>query len=86
MEIVLTIPDQYVLDYTIQEMGRMMKLSTALLMFQMGQLSAGAACEFAGIDRYAFFEACQEHRIPVVDYDADEIAEDLQRLSRRRTT
>ena len=27
----------------------------ALLMFQSGQLSRGAACEFAGIDIYDFF-------------------------------
>jgi predicted HTH domain antitoxin len=83
MEIVVNIPDQYVLNYTIQEITKYIKLYTALLMFQSGQLSAGAACEFASVDRYTFFAACKQHHIPVIDYDTEEIEADLDRLTRR---
>ena len=86
MEIVVNIPDQYVLNYTIQEITRYIKLYTALLMFQAGQLSAGAACELAEVDRYTFFTACQQHHIAVIDYDEKEVEADLQRLTRRRHT
>ena len=52
-------------------------------MFQAGQLSAGAACEFADIDRYTFLSACKRHNIPVIDYDEDELEADFEYLKRR---
>jgi hypothetical protein len=50
-------------------------------MFQAGQLSAGAACEFAGVDRYTFLEACQHYQIDVVNYDPDELEADFATLA-----
>ncbi|NIR95181.1 MAG: UPF0175 family protein [Gammaproteobacteria bacterium] len=85
MQVVVDIPDQYLVDYTVQEIIHYLKLYTALLMFQNGQLSAGAACEFAEIDRYTFLSACKRHHIAVVDYDEQEIDDDLKRLSARMT-
>ena len=76
----MTVPDQYALDFPANELARRLKLSAALLMFRAGQFSAGAACEFAGVDRYAFLEACRQHRIDVVDYDPDEIETDFAAL------
>ena len=51
-------------------------------MFQSGQVSAGGACEFAGVDRYQFLAECKKHNIPVVDYEEDEIEAELERLKR----
>ena len=81
MKIVLNLPDQHLLNYSAQKMAQYLKLYTALLMFKDGQLSAGAACEFADIDRYAFLSACKQHNIPVIDYEEDEIEADLNRLT-----
>jgi len=36
-------------------------------MFQSGQLSRGAACEFAGVDIYEFYAACKLYQISVID-------------------
>lgn len=83
MQIAISVPDDYALNYTHQEIARNLKLYTALLMFRAGQISAGAACEFADIDRYAFLSACDQHRITVIDYDEDEIEADLERLNKR---
>uniref|UniRef100_UPI0040579379 UPF0175 family protein n=1 Tax=Candidatus Electronema sp. TaxID=2698783 RepID=UPI0040579379 len=80
MQIVVTVPDQYALDFSVNELARRLKLSVALLMFRAGQFSAGVACEFAGIDRYAFLEACRQHCIDVVDYDLDELEADFAAL------
>lgn len=80
MQIVVTVPDQYALDFSANELARRLKLSAALLMFRAGQFSAGAACEFAGVDRYAFLEACRQHGIDAVDYDPDEIETDFAAL------
>ena len=56
MQIVVTVPDQYALDFPANELARRLKLSAALLMFRGGQFSAGAACEFAGVDRSPFWK------------------------------
>jgi predicted HTH domain antitoxin len=82
MQVVVNIPDQYLLDTTIGEIAGRLKLYTALLMFQAGQLSAGAACEFAETDRYTFLAACKRHNIAVIDYDEDELEADFEQLKR----
>ena len=52
-------------------------------MFQSGQVSAGGACEFAGVDRYQFLAECKKYKIPVLDYEEDEIEAELKRLNKR---
>ena len=82
MQVIVNVPDQYLLDTSVGEIARQFKLYAALFMFQAGQLSAGAACEFAEIDRYAFIEACKRHHIPVIDYGEDELESDFEELKR----
>jgi predicted HTH domain antitoxin len=65
-----------------REIEGRLKLSTALLMFQAGQLSLGAACEFAGVDRYTFMAACKRYHIAVINYDEDELETDFEQLKR----
>ena len=81
MEVVINVPDQYFLDISVSEFGKRLKLSTALLMFQVGQLSAGAACEFASVNRYTFLEECHRYNIDVVNYDPDELDSDFAILT-----
>ena len=85
MQVVVDIPDQYFIDVSTGELADRLKLSTALLMFQSGQLSVGAACEFADIDRYAFLDACNRYNIDGVDYDPDELEEELVALRQKET-
>ena len=80
MQVVVNVPDQYFLDTTTGEIADRLKLYTALLMFQTGQLSAGAACEFAGIDRYGFMSACKRHHINLINYDENELEVDFENL------
>jgi predicted HTH domain antitoxin len=82
MQVVVNIPDQYLLDIPVVEMEERLKLFTALLMFQKGQLSTGAACEFAGVDRYTFLSACKQHNIPAIDYDEEELEVDFEHLKK----
>lgn len=84
MQIVVNVPDQYLFDMPGGEIAGRLKLYTALLMFQAGQLSAGAACEFAEIDRYTFLAACKRHNIAVIDYDEDELENDFKSLKRKK--
>lgn len=73
MQITLSIPEQYLIDCTPAELAQQIKLYAALLMFQSGKLSAGAAAEFAEVDRFAFAAECQRYGIPVVDYPAEDL-------------
>jgi predicted HTH domain antitoxin len=84
MQIVINVPDQYLIDTPAAEIAQRLKLNTALLMFQTGELSAGAACEFAEVDRYTFLAACKRHNIAVVDYDAAELEADFETLKKTR--
>lgn len=84
MQVVINVPDQYFLDIPVKEMEERLKISTALLMFQVGQLSIGAACEFAGVDRYTFLAACKQYNIPVINYDENELEADFEQLKRKQ--
>jgi predicted HTH domain antitoxin len=80
MQITVDVPEQYMVDSDPGEFGQRMKLSTALLMFRSGQISAGAASELAGVDRWTFAAECVRHNIPLVDYEPGELDEEIQRL------
>ncbi len=84
MQVVVNIPDQYFLDTTVGEFARRLKLHTALLIFQAGHLSAGAACEFADVDRYTFLAACDRHNIDVIRYDEGELETEFEQMKRMR--
>ena len=53
---------------------------TELFLYQCGQLSRGAACEFAGIDIYTFMAACKQYKIPMINNSLEELETDLARF------
>ncbi|MEY4210954.1 MAG: hypothetical protein RLZ92_1335 [Pseudomonadota bacterium] len=83
MQLTLDIPDQYLQNHTAIQTAQQIKLYAALLMFQSGQLSRGAACEFAGVDIYDFFTACKQHQISVINASEDSIEADVLRFQQR---
>lgn len=86
MQIVVDLPERYLLDEKPESMAGRLKLYAALLMFRTGQLSAGAACEFAGVDRYTFLAACKQHGIPTTAFPAEELEAEVTWLSHRGST
>ena len=82
MQITLDIPDQYLIDESPDEFGKRIKLYAALMMFQEGSLSAGAASEFAGVDRFTFITECQQYNIPLVDSAPETLGGELKDLRR----
>jgi predicted HTH domain antitoxin len=79
MKITLEVPD---LLSDPSELGRRVLLYAALLMFRSGELSAGAAAEFAGVDRFTFASECQRHGIPLIDYRPGELRSEVESLRR----
>ena len=82
MQITLDIPEQYSFGHSPTELGRRIKLYAALMMFRAGELSAGAAAEFAEVDRFVFLEECRKRGLPVVDYPAEELRIDIGSVRR----
>ncbi len=76
-------PEQFLIDTSPAELGGRIKLYAALLMFRSGTLSAGAAAELAGVDRFTFAAECGRQGIPVVDYDPAELRAEVESFQRR---
>ena len=85
MQLTLEIPDKYIQDQNQHQAAQQIKLYAALLMFQSGQLSRGAACEFAGVDIYDFFLACKQHQISAISISVESIEADVLRFQQRHT-
>ncbi|MEM7017998.1 MAG: UPF0175 family protein [Pseudomonadota bacterium] len=87
MQVTLEVPDHCLPpQQDNQSLAQTLKLHSALLLFQSGQLSRGAACEFAGIDIYAFLAACKQYNISTINLDTDDIEADVLRFQKRNST
>jgi predicted HTH domain antitoxin len=77
--ITLTIPDTIpeILNRTPEEMGRDMRLYSALMMFRLGKLSSGAAAEMAGLPRVMFLDLCGEYGIAVSQITVEELRREI---------
>jgi predicted HTH domain antitoxin len=62
------------------EIAHRIALNAALLMFQSGELSAGAAAELAEVDRFTFSAECRRLGIPLVDYPVEDLGAELAAL------
>jgi predicted HTH domain antitoxin len=80
MKITLNVPEQYLLAEDPSDFGQRVVLYAALLMFRSGELSAGAAAEFADVDRMTFAAECARHGIAVIDYDPDDLRAEVDSL------
>jgi predicted HTH domain antitoxin len=81
MRIELELPEVHFLGLSPQEIAQQVRLLTALMRFGAGEISVGAACELAGISHYAFYEACKKYRVPVLDYDENELDDELSNFT-----
>ncbi len=83
MQVTLEIPEHSFANQDVNQIAQKLKLYSALFMFQSQQFSLGAACEFTGMDYFSFIETCKQHNIPVMNYDAEELEADLNRLNHK---
>ncbi len=86
MQLILNIPDHCLPQkQDSQSLGQQLKLHSALLLFQSGQLSRGAACEFADVDVYTFMAACKKYSISVINANSEDIEADVLRFEQRHS-
>jgi len=61
--------------------ARKFRLYAALGMYRAGELSMGAACELAGVDRYVFTDFCKTQGVVIQTQTPDELESDFSRLA-----
>ena len=70
-------------DWNANRRGRVVQFGRtqlSLWAFAADELSARAAAELAGVDRFTFLEACEKHAIPVIDYPPEELRAEVESL------
>ena len=70
----------YALNETPAEFVGYMRLVTAQRLFETGRLSLGKAAELAGMEMGRFREELFEMKISVMNYPANELSADLDRM------
>jgi predicted HTH domain antitoxin len=70
----------YALNENIVEFTLEMRLFTALQLFGKHKLSFGKAAMLAGIDKDRFMVELDRYGIPLIDYDPDELENELARF------
>ncbi|NOZ05717.1 MAG: UPF0175 family protein [Chloroflexi bacterium] len=67
------------LNRTREELSSDLRLYSALLLFQQGKLSSGAAAEMAGVPRVLFLDLCAEYGIPVSQITVEDLRREVVR-------
>ncbi len=80
MQIQLELPEKYFGLDKKEQIASQVKLYATLMMYQIGQLSAGMACEILNINRFDFLKYCKEFQIPVITYTMEDIENELDGL------
>lgn len=68
---------QAMLNRTPEELGRDLRLYSALMFFQLGKLSAGAAAELAGVPKVIFLDLCGQYNIAVSQITPEELKDEV---------
>ena len=65
MQISFSLPDNSFVAQPHEAVVQKIRMFAALGMYQAGELSIGAACELAGVDRFVFIDFCKREGVQV---------------------
>ncbi len=80
MDVIITLPPQQFMLDTPNRVAEKIKLYAAVAMYQIGELSIGAACEVANVDRYWFLDFLKQHNITLQVQTPDELEAEFNTL------
>ncbi len=78
MEITFSLPKRQFVTESPDEVTAKVRLYAALGMYQAGELSIGAACELADVDRYVFLDFLKREGVPLQTQSPDELETEYQ--------
>ena len=79
-EITMTIPDESLaaLAESPEEASTELRMLAAVKLFELKELSSGAAARLAGVSRVAFLARLAEYGVPVFDMSEDELEQETR--------
>jgi len=80
MQITISIPEKPFIAEPRESVTRKIRLYAALGMYRAGELSIGAACELAGVDRYTFLDFCKRQGVSLQTQTPSELEAEFHRL------
>ena len=80
MQISFPLPERQFVTEPVDDVTEKVRLYAALGMYRSGELSIGAACELAGVDRYVFLDFCKRENVPLRTQTPEELENDLDQL------
>jgi predicted HTH domain antitoxin len=81
MQISFSLPESQFVTESPEEVTRKIRMFAALGLYQAGEVSAGAASELAGLDRYEFLEFCKREGVVLRTQTPEELEEDTRKFS-----
>ncbi len=80
MPITISIPEEPFVAEPASSVSSKVRLYAALGLYRAGELSIGAACELAGVDRYTFMAFCKQQGVALQTQTPAELETDFDRL------
>ena len=82
MKLEIDLPDELSQMANAEEWRHQLKLNTALSFYRQGRFTLSQAAQFANMDIYDWIALCGQHKLPIIDYDANDLSEELSTLKR----
>lgn len=80
-EIVINLPNDFVVLQPIKEIEQNMRLSYALWLFKNAKVTLSKAAELATLDIYDFLAECKKNEVPVINVSKEELLDELASMN-----
>jgi predicted HTH domain antitoxin len=81
MQISFSLPESQFVAETPEHVTKKIRMYAALGLYQSGELSIGAACELAGVDRYGFLDFCKREGVTLHTQTPKELEAEFKKFN-----
>jgi predicted HTH domain antitoxin len=81
MQVSFSLPESQFVTESPEDVTKKIRLYAALGLYQSGELSIGAACELAGVDRYSFLDLCKNEGVILRTQTPEELEAEFKKFS-----
>ncbi len=81
MEVTISFPNKQFVAESPERVAAKIRLYAALGLYQTGELSIGAACELAGVNRYVFLDLMEREGVNLRTQTPEELEAELHQLA-----
>ncbi|MEN9563338.1 MAG: hypothetical protein RIR73_1582 [Chloroflexota bacterium] len=78
MQISFSLPESQFIAETPEHVTKKIRMYAALGLYQAGELSIGAACELASMDRYSFLDFCKAEGVPLHTQTLEDLENEIK--------